>query len=215
VDQNNDGRWDYKMDLSGNYPIDEIIYFPDFAIKSVPYAEIIPWVRNKIWDVALLIFDDHSSPDSEGMFAKGWHVARGYAGGENIEPSGVRNEYLLGFSAQPPLENYQDIQEFMRGEYSFQYFNTPKVYLSSLDRQLHLYNAQAGVWNLGEGHYIRYANLDSDAYLDQWQEQRAGVVVQQLNYSQGLYIQRDDRDIEQVDAQPALFEPNPRDNANG
>ena len=187
-DQDNDNRWDYKIDLGGNVPIEEVVEFPDFSVKSVPYEQLVPWVRNRTWDVAMLIFDDRPSPDSEGMFGKGWHINRGYAEGEMVEPSGVSTEYLTGLIVHPPEENYQEIQDGMRGEYSFRYFDAPKVYLSSLDHQLHLFAAQAGVWNLGQGRIIRYANLDGDAYLDQWQEQRDGVLLQQLNYASGIYV---------------------------
>jgi hypothetical protein len=210
-DQDNDNRWDYKMNLSGNYPVDDVVNFPDFAIKSIPYNEIVPWVKNRTWDVATLVFDGRPSRDSEGMFGKGWMLNRGYANGKQVGPSGLRSQYLMGFSDQPPVENYQDIQEGMRGEYSFQYFDTPKVYLSSLDHQLHLYSAQSGVWNLGEGHYLRYANLDGDAYLDQWQEQRDGSVIQQLDYSQGIYVYAGNERVllRETEGNPALFEAQP------
>lgn len=210
-DQDNDNRWDYKIALTSNSSIDEVINFPDFAIKSIPYDHIIPWVKNHTWDMAMLVFDSHPSLDSEGMYGKGWMIQRGYADGNSIHPSGARSQYMMGFSDQPPVENYQDIQEFMRGEYSFRYFDTPKVYLSALDRQLHLYNAQSGVWNLGGGHYIRYANLDGDAYLDQWQVQRDGTVVQQVNYSQGFYLYDGTKGVllKQSYKNPVLFETQP------
>ena len=213
-DQDNDNRWDYKMELGANYPIDEVVAFPDFAVKSVPYEQIVPWVKDRTWDVAMLVFDQNPSPDSEGMYGKGWHIDRGYVDGKNVEPSGVKSQYLVGLSDQPPLENYQDIQEGMRGEYSFQYFDTPKMYLSALDRQLHLYGAQAGVWNLGAGHYLRYANLDGDAYLDQWQEQRDGSVVQQLNYTNGNLVYSGNGGVllQHTSASPALFESPPPGN---
>ena len=213
-DQNNDNRWDYKMNLISNKPVDQVVQFPDFAIKSIPYENIIPWVRNGVWDVAMLVFDGQPGRDSEGMFGKGWMNERGYANGKDITPSGLSNQYLVGFVDQPPAENYQDIQEFMRGEYNFQYSNTPKVYLGSLDHQLHLYSAQSGVWNLSKGDYIHYANLDGDAYIDQWQEQQDGKVVQQLNYSANIvsYSGNDRVILKQVDIQPSVFESPPPGN---
>lgn len=210
-DQDNDGQWDYRIDLGANYPVTEVVKFPDFGIKSVPYDEIIPWVRDRTWDVAMLVFDDRPSRDSEGMFGKGWHIIRGYAEGTTVMPSGVNTEYLMGFSDRPPSENYRDIQEGMRGEYSFQYFDTPRMYLSALDRQLHLSGAQAGVWHLGEGHRLRYANLNGDAYLDQWQEERDGEVIQQLNYGHGVFVYNDNRGVrvKQSAVAPAVFETQP------
>lgn len=212
-DQDNDNRWDYKMNLSANYPIDELTDYPDFALKSVPYDEIIPWTKQHTWDVAMLIFDGHPTRDSEGMFGRGWMIHRGYADGARIEPSGVHDRYLMGFGNRPPTENYQDIQEGMRGEYSFRYFDRPKMYLSTLDRQLHLSSAQAGVWNLGEGHYLRYANLDGDTYLDQWQDEREGIVVQQLNYDHGVFVYSGSGvRLKQSDLGHALFETQPPGN---
>ena len=210
-DQNNDNRWDYKINLNANYSIDEVVDFPDFAVKSVPYEELIPWVRNRSWDIAMLIFDGSPSQDSEGMFGKGWMIDRGYYDGESVEPAGVSTQYMVGFSDQPPYKYYQDIQEFMRGEYNFQYFDTPKVYLSSLDRQLHLYKAQSGVWNLGDGKYVRYANLDGDAYLDQWMDEQDGNVIQQLNYNDGFFVYNGNSSVvlKQTKVEPAVFETQP------
>lgn len=213
-DQDNDNRWDYKINLASNNLIDEVVDFPDFAVKSVPYDEIIPWVRTRVWDVAMLVFDSRPSPDSEGMYGKGWMIDRGYADGEKVEPSGVSSSYLMGLDDHLPTETYQDIQEGMRGEYNFQYFDKPKMYLSALDRQLHLSGAEKGVWNLGEGHYLRYANLDGDAYLDQWQEESDGMVVQQLNYGNGVYVVsgKDGVQVKQTDVGPAMFETQPPKN---
>ena len=213
-DQDNDGRWDYKMSLSANDAITEITKFPDFSIKSVPYKEIVPWVLAHIWDVAVFVFDGQPTGDSEGMYARGWMINRGFHEGRSIV-SGLKRDYLMGFSDQPPVENFQDIQKFMRGEYSFKYFDTPKIYLSALDRQLHLLGAQSGVWNLGDRHYIRYANLDNDAYLDQWQEERDDMVIQQMNYSHDIYIYYgyDLVRLKQVnDSSPALVETQPPGN---
>ena len=213
-DQDNDNRWDYKMNLGSNRPIEDVVLFPDFAIKMVPYEEIIPWVKDHTWDIVMLVYDDRPSPDSEGMFGKGWMIHRGYANGEHVQPSWVRREYMMGFRSQPPMEAYQDIQGGMRGEYSFQYFDTPKVYLSALDRQLHLYGAQAGVWNLGDGHYLRYANLDGDPYLDHWQEELEGSLVQQINYAHGVVLYGGESRVRLIksDIDPAMFETQPPGN---
>ena len=209
-DQDNDNRWDYRINFCSNLLIDEVINFPDFAVKTVPFEEIIPWVRQQTWDVAMLVFDGNPSQDSEGMFDRGWKIHNGFMNGEGIQ-SGVNDIFMMGLSNQPPVEYYQDIQEFMRGEYSFQYFDTPKMYMGSLDRQLHLYTAQSGVWNLGDGKYVRYANLDGDAYLDQWIDEQDGNVVQQLNYNNDFYVYNGNSSVvmKQTDVQPAVFETQP------
>lgn len=213
-DQNNDGRVDYKMNLAANHPIEQVVEFPDFAVKSVPYDEIVPWVRGNTWDVAMLVHHVEGTTDGEAMYGQGWLIERGYQDGSYFAPTGLQSLYMRGLTDRYPIERYQDIDEGMRGEYNFEYFDTPKIYLGALDRQLHLFTAQGGVWNLGEGRYIRYANLDGDPYLDQWQEEQDGAVVQQVNYGRGVYVhnRKGNVQIKLTDAGSALLETQPPGN---
>lgn len=199
------------MNLAANYPVDQVVEFPDFAVKSIPYDEIIPWVRNQTWNVAMLVQHIEGTTDGEAMYGQGWLIERGYQDGKYFAPTGLQSSYLRGLSDRYPIERYQDIDEGMRGEYNFEYADTPRIYLSALDRQLHLFSAQAGVWNLGNGRYIRYDNLDADAYVDEWQEENDGLVVQQLNYGHGVYIHNGmgNVQVKQTDMGPALLETQP------
>lgn len=210
-DQNNDNRMDYKMNLAANYPVEEVVEFPDFAVKSIPYDEIVPWVRDKTWDVAMLVHHVEGTTDGEAMYGQGWLIERGYQDGSFVAPTGLQSRYLRGLSDRYPIERYQDIDEGLRGEYNFEYFDTPGIYLSALDRQFHLRNAQGGVWNMGGGRYIRYANLKGDAYLDQWREEQDGAVVQQVNYGYGVYVHSGNGrvKIKHTRAGPAVFEAQP------
>ncbi len=90
----------------------------------------------------------------------------------------------------------------------------PVLYFSPADQRLHLLDADSGVWNLGDGHYLLYENLDGDAYLDQWQELQDGVVIQQLNSSQGAYVHAVSGTVRltQTGVGPALFETQPPGN---
>jgi len=204
-DQDNNSLWDYQLSLGSNQAIEEVVDFPDFSITSVPYDQVIPWVWGRTWDAAMLVFDSRPSSNSEGMFGKGWKISRGYDG-EDIG-SGLDTQYMMGFSDQPPYESFEDIQPFMRGEYNFAYFDMPKVYLGALDRQLHLYTAQSGVWNLGDGRYLRYANLDGDPYLDQWTLEKHGILQRQLNYQAGFYLYsgQDQVVLQHAEHDPALL----------
>lgn len=209
-DQNNLNAWQYKLSLASNDAIDTRIQFPDFAIVSVPHDRVISWVDNRTWDMATFTQDYNPSRDSEGMFAKGWQVNRGWLDDEYFN-SLIPDNFMTGYSDQLPLNYFQDTPEAMRGEYSFHYYDTPKIYLSSLDRQLHLLGAEAGVWNRGEGHRLRYANLNTDSYLDQWQDERDGTVVQQLNYAAGVYVYsgNDQVRFKLTELPPALLETRP------
>lgn len=187
-DENNDNLWDYKFNVGGNYAIDEVVQFPDFSIKSIPYDEIIPWVMNKPWDVAMLVFDGAPSQDSEGMFGRGWMIDRGYLDGESVQPAGVSTQFMVGFTDKPPVDYYQDIQDYMRGEYNFHYFSTPRIYMGSVDRQLHLYSTESGVWNFGDDKRIRYQNLDGDGYIDQWQYYLGDTLISQMNQADSVLV---------------------------
>lgn len=187
-DQNNDDLWDYKINLSTNYLITDVLSYPDFGIQTLSYNEIIPFISNKKWDVAMLVFDGKPTKDSEGMFNRGWRITQGYESGKGYVPSGLNSQYMMGFSDSTPDENYNNIEEFMRGEYNFRYFDIPKIYLSTYDHLLHLYNATSGVWNLGKNKSIRYANTDGDAYLDQWTVEQEGEAIQQVNFNDGIYM---------------------------
>lgn len=213
-DQNNDRRVDYKMNLAANSPIEEVVTFPDFAVKSIPYDEIVPWVRDKTWDVAMLVHHVEGTTDGEAMYGQGWLIERGYQNGTYFAPTGLQSRYMRGLTDNYPIERYQDIDEGMRGEYNFEYDAAPRIYLGALDRQLHLFTAQGGVWNLGDGRYIRYANLDGDAYVDQWQEEQDGAVVQQVNYGHGAYVHngKGNVQIKLTDMSPALLETQPPGN---
>lgn len=209
-DQTNNGRWDYKVDLSSQLKVENVVEFPDFSILSIAYEEIPKWVKSNQWDAALFIEAANGGElNSEGIAP--WNVNRGYVNGELVEPSNLREVFMQGFTDTPPIDQYNDINVNYRGEYNFEYFDTPKIYFSILDRKLHLNNAQSGVWNLGESEYIRYANLDKDAYIDQWVLERNGNVTKQINYCDGFYIFTENNQvfIKESNDSPSVFETSP------
>ncbi|NLE74761.1 MAG: hypothetical protein GX604_09065, partial [Actinobacteria bacterium] len=179
-DQDNNGRWDYELSVAGLKPITQTIAFPDFAVRTVPYEQLPTWATRQAWDAAFfLVGEAGGRGDSESLWV--WDYISGF-------PHDVKSTYLAGYWDAPPPGTFQDIAVGYRGEYSLDYLREPLLYFSPADQRLHLWEAKEGVWKLDEGHYIRYANLDGDAYLDQWQESRDGAVVQQMGYSDGIYV---------------------------
>jgi hypothetical protein len=76
---------------------------------------------------------------------------------------------------------------------------------------LHLVKGEYGVWNIDGMAGLRYANLDSDSYLDHWQYLEQGGVRQQLFFSAGRLVYAGDHQVllKQVNIGPALFELQP------
>jgi hypothetical protein len=173
-DQNNDGKWDYVEILAGRKSIKETIDFPDFSIRTVPFERLPGWVIGQKWDLAILVVgEDGGRGDSESLW-----VWNGF--------SDFQNNYLAGYSDTLDMEYLHDIAVGYRGEYSIDPGSQPVLYFSPMDQRLHQRGAQGGVWNLGNENYIRYANLDGSPGPVAGRAQ--GSVVQQLNYSDGIYV---------------------------
>lgn len=157
-DQDNNRSWDYKVDLVGNHQLDQVVEFPDFSVQTIPYDTYPFWVTERRWDVAAFVAVENVMPSywtSEGIYTWGpsWKLL---------------HRYIPGVSTEVPEQDYTTIDEGMRGEYNINYQDVPRIYFSPVDRKLHLYGAQGGLWNLGDTQFITYHNLDEDAYIDQW-----------------------------------------------
>jgi hypothetical protein len=205
-DQDNDGKWDYKVDLGGRHAVTATASFADFAIRTLPYSEVPSWVVEREWDAALLVAaEEEAYWSSEGIAE--WNMNRGYRDGRHVEPSKLRSLYLTGITDERPVDDYAEIREGMRGEYSFEYAGRPQLYISAIDGRLHLWGAEAGVWNLGGESEIRYANLDGDAYLDEWRYVEDSVVRKQLNHVHNYLVYAGEQKVvvKEIGVPAALF----------
>ncbi|MCX7855442.1 MAG: hypothetical protein N2556_05640 [Anaerolineae bacterium] len=193
-DQNNDSRWDYEVSVAGFHPVSDVVTFPDFAIQTVPYGMIPDWVVGRDWAIATFVAAEGDGYwSSEGI--GDWNVNRGFRDGQLVEPSGLRDLYLTGLMEEPPLENYADIRQGMRGEYATEPVGRPTLYGSPVDGRLHLFGAQGGVWNVDNRARVRYADRNRDGYLDQWQYVAADGRVQQLNVLPGFLLYAGDGEV--------------------
>ncbi len=209
-DQNNDGRWDYEISMAGFHPVTDVVAFPDFAVQTVPYPAIPAWVMGRDWAVATLVVAESGGYwSSEGM--GDWDVNRGFRDGQLVEPSGLRDLYLMGLIEEPPLENYADIRRGMRGEYATEWVGRPTLYWSPVDGRLHLFRAQGGVWNVDGRAVVRYADRDRDGYLDQWEYADADGRRRQLNRLPGFLLYAGDGEVivKRVDVAPFSFSVSP------
>jgi hypothetical protein len=98
----------------------------------------------------------------------------------------------------------------------------PRLYISALDRKLHLAHAEQGLWHLSNVSALYYSNLNNDPYLDQWiyvevvDDTQPYTITRQLNVTDTHLIYADDEQgqvlIQEAQVQPSLFETLPPTN---
>lgn len=209
-DADDDRRWDFQLNLAGRLPLDSRLDFPGFSIAALPYDDLPFWVSDKVWDAALFVAAEGAGyGGGEGMSV--WTVNRGFRDGQLVEPSGLRNRYITGLTAQPPLNDYSQLPPGFRGERAFEFFQQPRLYLSAIDRRLHLASAEGGLWVLDDHTEIRYDDLDSDAFVDHWEVWQASDLQARLAYlASWLVFAGDGRvHLKPLDLPPSLFETSP------
>ena len=152
--------WDYKVSVAGRHPIESVVPIEDFAINVVPYDRLPEWVRDGQWDFATLVAREGPGyPSSEGLYE--WYPLEG------ADPQ-ARN-YLAGMSANPPEQAFDDIVPGHRGERTFALGGVVTLYLSPVDRKLHLRGATEGVWRLDDQRRLRYWDRDRNGEVEEWE----------------------------------------------
>jgi hypothetical protein len=215
-DQDNDGIWDYKLGLIGRNLLQEVAAFPDFGLVTIPYQHLPRTLTEDMsWEAVTFVqVEGQAERSPEGVY-------------EWDDIYNLSRQYLFGIGDElDPQMN--DIRARFRGEYSVQTGMSPRLYLSPVDRKLHLLGAQAGVWNLDGVQRLRYSDLDGDCYLDQWtlteqlveaqggDEQGPEHVRKSLRVAHEIWVYTDAGKVSLVrSAQgPSLFEaPPPRDHS--
>lgn len=155
-DQNNDGGYDYALKLLGQHQVTSTVEVGDIQFHSIPYETFPQWVTERPWGAtAFVAMEDRSFHSTEGIYE--WDMVgpdwKSYAAGERY---------------QAPFNESFPITSGMRGEYIVGTEVVPELYFSPVDHNLHLLQAASGVWNIDDKREVRYANLNGDAYLDQW-----------------------------------------------
>lgn len=157
-DQNNDGFWDYKLGLLGNHEVVDTVTFPEFELTLLPYANMPRWLMEKIWGPTFFVAAEHQVL-GEGIY-------------EWDPPAWLTEGYFAGraTNASPPegVPGFETIGKGFRGEYSLNLAERVVLYLSPVDRLLHLRGAHEGVWNIDDYKRVRYTDTDGDGYIDLW-----------------------------------------------
>lgn len=205
-----DLRWDYKVDVLGQYQYDDETPIADGAVLiDAPSYEAFPgWVIDRDWPVVSFVAMERTDRSSEGIY--------------DWSSLAVNYEYLFGWEQAPVLTGFQDIRAGFRGEYRLHSMNRPEIYLSPVDNRLHLKWAEHGIWRLDEEQIIRVANLDNDETIDVWSRERmaattgsetgdltvASEVIETLYALTGYLLYADGTDLALIasDYEPILYE---------
>jgi hypothetical protein len=182
--------WDFKVSVAGRHTISGRMDFPEFALDVVPYAELPTWVTERTWDFATFVAREGPGyPSSEGLYE--WLPL------ESTHPKGAR--YLTGLSSASPQDRLEPLPPGFRGEFNFQYGRQPLVYLSPIDRRLHLLGAKDGYWNVDGTRFLRYRDLTGDGYLDQWTDEVGGQPRATLTVHEGQAVLAGEQSVQLQD----------------
>lgn len=196
-DQDNNGMWDSGLGLAGRHEITSTITLGDFGIRSIGHDDYPYWVTEKNWDEAVFVDTEHEPyVSSEGIYAA-------------QVPGNVIQGYLTGFSAEhPPVDLEEMTSDGFRLEYAPDLRSRILLYLSPVDRKLHLRGAKKGLLKIADSQSVQYEDFDGDTYLDRWQYLDGDVSRRQLNFvGSHLVYAGDDRVVlKPVDVAPSLFE---------
>ncbi len=203
--------WDYKLGLMADYPVNDLVKFPAFTLKMIPYEQLPYWVTEREWKLTTFVANEGGNQSSsEGIYA--WSP---WSGADPTSPSNPSKEalsdsiaYLTGSSSIPPYKYFADIWEGYRGEYNFSSPAKPELYFSPIDRRLHLKSIDHGLLNLGDARFVAYENDDQDGYIEQWRYFEDDVLRRQLYYIYSYLLYTDGMEVrlKRTDLPQAVFE---------
>lgn len=199
-DQDNNGSWDFKVDLVGRYPITNTVSLSETTFLAPDYNYLPEWVISKPWDAATFVAAERDDiRTSEGIYE--WSAS-------------PLRDYFLYNKDRLVLYPYNSITPGMRGEFRLISDEISSLYVSSIDHKVHLTQADQGIWQIDKNSTMRYANLNGDNYIDQWTYTRvitgeqSITTTRQLNIAQNYAFYSDDQSvrIRMANIAPALFE---------
>ena len=166
----NDGAWAYGIHVAGPLAYEDEVTIGNHTIFAIEPERFPQWVVDNAWPLVTFVEPPKGYGGSEGIYffsAQADEYQSWLAGIDNQEPSTLAAPFLLEDTFLTK-EQALGLPPGFRGQYHSAYFREPRMYVSPIDRRLHLEHSLGGVWNLGEGRVMRYHNLDNDAYIDGW-----------------------------------------------
>jgi hypothetical protein len=192
--------WDFKINLLGTNDYATVNEVGDLQILTGNYADLPYLVTENAWDLTTFVADEGGRvANSEGILAWGSTL-------EHLAPEA--RPYMAGYIDDLSLDYFNTISRGYRGEVAPYFGQQARLYMSALDGKLHLLRAARGIWNIDDVSELRYADLDQDPYLDQWQYLVDGQVRRQLNWTPDYLVYAGDGRVvlTRASSAPALFE---------
>jgi hypothetical protein len=199
--------WDYKLGLAGRHLIADTVRIGGYDLATVPYEQLPTWIMERTWDLATFVAAEGSGyASSEGIYD--WDPIDGnlssalridaLASGQQLSVASA--PYIRGSSATPPRGRFDAIREGFRGEYAFDYDIRPMLYLSPVDRRVHLLRAEAGIWQVNATSAVRYLDSDHDGWIDAWtylkvDDQGQLADTRELHVSNGYLVYGDSEQV--------------------
>ncbi|MBK9121842.1 MAG: hypothetical protein IPM16_01785 [Chloroflexi bacterium] len=204
---------DYKLELAGLHSAPTtVLEFPDFGIYEYPYEQWPTLFTEMPWAFATFVATEGTGYETNEAIHE-WNAVEGVvtdvARSTGVSGASVEQvRYLFGETDTPPDDHYKEIRPGFRGEYANLMYTRPELYMSSIDRKLHLRTASYGVWNLSPKYEIRYASHDGDV-ITSWSlvDKLTGRIVRELIAAGGLIVLNDEQGtrLRRIDSDTVMF----------
>ncbi len=214
-------KWDYKLEMAGLHESPStVVNFNDFSLREVPFDQALKFINEQKWAYATFVAaEDNLYDTNEGLYE--WGTRDGvlndtaqYNAGKRVPGSSRgQTDYIMGATDISPAQYYTDIRPGFRGEYADLLERKAILYLSAIDRRLHLLNASKGVWNLDGKREIRYENLGGET-LNKWSLWQDGQELKTFISTEGYNVlaQAGRVQVMQAKVSPVLFTTQPPTN---
>jgi len=166
----NDRNWAYGIHVAGPLVYEDELVIGDDTIIAVEPERFPKWVVDNAWPLVTFVEPPEGYGGSEGIYfysAQADEYQSWLAGIDNQEPATLAAPYLLDDTVLTDVQSL-GLPPGFRGQYNSAHFREPRIYVSPIDRRVHLEHSLGGIWNLGNGRVMRYHNLNSDAHIDGW-----------------------------------------------
>lgn len=155
-------------------PLNNQVHIGGVTIDSIGPKALPSWVTRQRWPLVAFVQAMHGYSGSEGIYEYTPQIPQAWSwllGGTAAPASYWQHPYLSNQTGTVSHRNRhpgETLASGFRGEYNAADFRPPMLYISPIDGLVHLAWAKAGVWNLGNGWYVRTESLNQGPYFDSW-----------------------------------------------
>ncbi len=171
----NPALWSYSLQLAGSIPLNHKVTIGGTTVDSIGPTSLPSWVVNQKWPMVAFVQAMHGYAGSEGIYEYTPQIPQSWPWllGQSSHPAHFWQHPYLSNKSGTTLSNKglhpgEELAVGFRGEYNAFDFRNPVLYTSPVDGLVHLAWAQSGVWNLGNGWYVRSESIDTGPYFDAW-----------------------------------------------